>query len=423
MSNRTLLPPSEPQPPTGGDKPPPASPPYTLDRKLIIGAAIVEATVIGAGTLSAVAFALRSAHDSIELMQALAPQLAFVAIEGARIPLAIKCRVNPSRFARVLAVAGLMGGAGITTKTMIQAVDAMYEPRFAAVRHAEYALEDAKENQANVNAAFQAATADVERAKSLVEQNIARVRDASGDLRGLPRVCDSKGHCHADTRAKLIGGNLREATGAVATAKKDLDAANGRLKLLDPSKPSQALRAAELAYHDALSASFFHQLASQLTGKPVTQISESAMSTMMRFFILGASILTALTASIMAMCAVTPVKPKTVRLPDRALLRLLDPMRQEIVQAAAIKTTDEVKRLFAQEAEAEAEAKRQAADAATLKAFQKIVEADTTAARLPAKPEPRKLAPRRSAKKAAASRVASNDAGNVIPLKGKDSLS
>jgi hypothetical protein len=289
-------------------KPPPASPPSTRNRKLIIGAAIIEGTVISAGTLSAVTFALRFSHDSVDMMQALAPQLAFIAVELSRIPLAIQCRVNPSRFTRVLAVVGLVGGAGITTKTMIQAVDAMYEPRFSMVRHADAALEDAKENQAAFNATYQAATEEVERDKSLVDSNSARARDGSADLRNLPRVCDAKHRCHADSRSKLIGGNLSDASQAGAAARKDLNAASLRLRALDPSKPSQAVRAAELAKRDALGASPFHLLAAQLTGKPVTQIRESAMSSIMRFFILGASILTALTASIMAMCAVTPIK-------------------------------------------------------------------------------------------------------------------
>jgi hypothetical protein len=289
-------------------KPPPASPPSTRNRKLIIGAAIIEGTVISAGTLSAVTFALRFSHDSVDMMQALAPQLAFIAVELSRIPLAIQCRVNPSRFTRVLAVVGLVGGAGITTKTMIQAVDAMYEPRFSMVRHADAALEDAKENQAAFNATYQAATEEVERDKSLVDSNSARARDGSADLRNLPRVCDAKHRCHADSRSKLIGGNLSDASQAGAAARKDLNAASLRLRALDPSKPSQAVRAAELAKRDALGASPFHLLAAQLTGKPVTQIRESAMSSIMRFFILGASILTAGTASIMAMCAVTPIK-------------------------------------------------------------------------------------------------------------------
>jgi hypothetical protein len=109
----------------------------------------------------------------------------------------------------------------------------------------------------------------------------------------------------------LIGGNLSDASSAAAAARKDLNAASLRLRALDPSKPFQAVRAAELAKRDALGASPFHLLAAQLTGKPVTEISESAMSSIMRFFILGASILTAGTASIMAMCAVTPIKAET----------------------------------------------------------------------------------------------------------------
>lgn len=74
-----------------GKPPPPASPPSTRNRKLIIGAAIIEGTVISAGTLSAVTFALRFSHDSVDMMQALAPQLAFIAVELSRIPLAIQC--------------------------------------------------------------------------------------------------------------------------------------------------------------------------------------------------------------------------------------------------------------------------------------------------------------------------------------------
>jgi len=415
MSNRTLLPPSEPQPPTGGDKPPSASPAekrgYSLDLKLIGLAAVADVTIIGT-SLGYAYVAASATHTAQGVIQAMMGAGLLGTLEAVRVPVALKLAAQKHMTLLKSTVASVIL-LGATTVSVINAtpiINGIWSPRIEAVRRAEMSLAVAEADKAAHDKSEQAAERRAADAASAFKESQATRRTANAGLGGLAARHDSRTRSMKSDLADARKDVAKDREALAAAEKALADAATGAKKSAD----AVGLREAEL--REAKQSSSLHLIYAAATGEEVSGITDAQLAPLLQIAVFLPALLLGGVTTGVSLLAATPIK-KTAALPARGLLHLVDAMRSEIIDSAAVKTTDEVKRLFAQEAEAEDAAKRQAADEATRKAFQKIVAADTTTKRTPAKPEPRKLAPRRSAKKADAPSPAPNGAGgDGIPL-------
>jgi hypothetical protein len=217
-----LPPPEPPQTEAASSEPEPIK-----DQKIILAAYVQEGTVALVGLVVTIVLALHYARNGLEIALAIAPQLAFIAVELLRVPVAIKIRTNPSRWIKTLGFIYLLCAGGLTWETMTTGIDAMVEPRFREIRHFKADLEEAEQNLAIANGEIDTQNAEANRARDIIAKNTDRATAASDNLKSLPRICGwTKKHgnrCYADRRENDFRANLK-------AAQAQIDAQNTTLK-------------------------------------------------------------------------------------------------------------------------------------------------------------------------------------------------
>lgn len=337
---------------------------YSLNLKYIGIAFAAEAMVIVTSLVGAYLFAKQYSGGNADYfsMMLLAP-ISYAIIEMTRVPLAIACRTQRSFIIRLLAVLGVLAAAGVTIKSMSQLGEIMFRPRLIEVTKANHNLLEATALRDGY----------LER-KKIAEAEVARLTDEklkAGEantqqalnLKNVPKpICSwrtwrnrdgSTGRrqvCTTPPAAAAMVASSNESTETLKAASAKLDEANTRLIALGSSAElDKAVTDAEKKYKDAVLNSQLHAFTGMLFAKDPASVTEKEISEFLRLFVFIPAICVSLASTLLAMAAVTRMKPKkdtaaanTVELNNAASAYVLEPVAQHILNEATAAARKEV---------------------------------------------------------------------------------
>jgi hypothetical protein len=321
---------------------------YRISYKQLSLAFLAEGFVIAASLYGAYLFAIQYGHNDTEFRMMLLAPIGYAVIELARVPLALAVRTQRSVLMRSVALIGVLCAAGVTVKSMSQLGEIMFRPRLFEVVEAKQKLDQAKNDAASVNLKITDADAIVAQRKSEFDASEARVKSVNEQIGGLaPPSCavtrsvDKRGNrrqgqvCKDDPRGPVLTASLAQASADRVAAASALDTARGERNGLSRQDADRSVSSAELTHRQAVMHSQLHSFTAMAFGKDPTEVTDGEIHTFLRIFVFLPAIFVAFASTLLAMTAVTRLKPKTVEIEDGVLESFIDPYARELIERAA----------------------------------------------------------------------------------------
>jgi len=328
---------------------------YRISYKQLALAFLAEGFVIAASLYGAWLFALQYGHNETEIRMMMLAPIGYAVIELTRVPLALATRTQRSLLMRTVAVIGVLCAAGVTVKSMSQLGEIMFRPRLVEVTEAQQALYLAKDQAASVALKIRDADQVVTQRKSELDAAEARAKSANEQIGGLAaptctvtRSVDKRGFrrqgqvCKDDPRGPVLAASLTQATGDRNAASTALDEARATRAGLSREAADAAVSAADLTHRKAVMHSQLHSFTAMAFGKDPTEVTDGEIHSFLRIFVFLPAIFVAFASTLLAITAVTRVKPGTIEIEDGVLESFIDPYAREVMARAAAQSEHRV---------------------------------------------------------------------------------
>jgi hypothetical protein len=299
---------------------------YSINLKRVGTAYAVELMIITVSLCGNWLLTRRYGHgdfDNVAMMM-LAP-IAYAVVEFCRVPIAIGARIQTSPAIKLICCIGVVLAAGITTKTVSQIGEMMFEPRLHDVQATELVLGEAKADWASLASKIDAADRDVsDRDRQLKEAHDTE-QTALKQTAAIPKdTCyptswtDRQGQyhqstaCRTNTTRETVNRATQAAGDRIAAAEQALDTAKAARGQLDKGPIDKRVAEAAKAYQDAVGNSQLHSFAAMVFGIAPTDVTDAQLHWFLRLFVFIPAICSGFVATIIALTSVTRLEPENV---------------------------------------------------------------------------------------------------------------
>jgi hypothetical protein len=306
---------------------------YSINLKRVVIAYAAELTIIIVSLCGNWLLTRRYGHgdfDTVAMMM-LAPA-AYAVIEFCRVPMAIGARIQTSATIRAICCLGIVLAAGITTKTVSQIGEMMFEPRLHDVQLTAVELTRAKADLASVESKIAAADKDVsdrdhelkdarEIEQTTLKQMPAIPKDTCYPVSWQDRAGQTyrSTQCKANTTRDTINHATKSAEDKVDRAEQALNAAKAERAKLDKGSLDGRVTEATRTYQGAVNNSQLHSFTAMVFGIAPVDVTDAQLHWFLRLFVFIPAICAGFVATIIALTSVTRLKPQNVALDPAGL--------------------------------------------------------------------------------------------------------
>jgi hypothetical protein len=337
---------------------------YSINVKQVVLAFAVEFWIIGliiVGTYLLIAESANASRE--EIFAALLLPAALAMVELARVPLALAVRTQDKWHVKFFAALGVLAAIIVTSFSLSQIAWKTFDIRIAEATRASDRLSAAKAQKDTFQNKVSQAEREIDEKLAVrnsvnerlgaLEVQVTKVSSSVGTVTkpvlgpdGRP-VVNSDGQVvltHSQT-ANVNQAQLNTLKVQIASTKKELEIAETAVrqardeaKKNDPRAIDNEIAKAEAEYRTAVNKSQLHSYTSMVTGKAVSEVTESEVKNLEKYLIIIPSIAAAFASTLIAITAVRRIKPleppAITALPDEAAAYLFGPLLDAIKSEA-----------------------------------------------------------------------------------------
>jgi hypothetical protein len=338
---------------------------YSINVKQVVLAFVVEFWIIGLiiiGTYLLIADSGNKIVSRDQLFSALLLPAALAMVELARVPLAIAVRTQNSWHIKFFAALGVMAAITVTSFSLSQIAWKTFDIRIADAIRAGDRLDEAKRNKQSFEQKVVQDARDIDQkvnARNAINERLGALQAQLTQIRSnTGTVCkptlgrDGKPALREDgtpappTCSPTVAVNVPQfnaLNAQIASTKKELVIAEAELKQSNAAAKAndgrpieEELAKAESQYRTAVNNSQLHSYTAMVTGKAVSDVTQSEVKNVEKYLIIIPSIAAAFASTLIAITAVrrTKAPAPVTTLPDEAAAYLFGPLIEAIRQEA-----------------------------------------------------------------------------------------
>jgi hypothetical protein len=329
---------------------------YSINVKQVVLAFSVEFWIIGLIVVGTYLLIAENENVSREaIFSALLFPAALSMVELARVPLAIAVRTQDVWHVKLLAAAGVLAAITVTSFSLSQIAWKTFDNRIEeAVKAGDRLKETTTRKEAQKDKLAQAQTdieqkinarKDVSDRLGVLQSQVTKISSATGQSckpvlgqdqkpvigeDGKPYTTCSTVFFSNKAQTDALNAQIANTRKELEVAETSLRQAQDELRRFDPSTLEAELAKATAEYRTIVNKSQLHSYTAMVTGKAVSDVTESDVKNLEKYLIIIPSIAAAIASTLIAITAVRRIKPdvtkRPVALPDEAAAYLFGPL-------------------------------------------------------------------------------------------------